>query len=84
MADTVGTSIRFRPSVLQRAEALVPILPRLEDMVGLLGRGTRSDVIRMAIEMGLDAMEAEARALEDGQEQELQEQGLQLEEAEAA
>jgi hypothetical protein len=58
MADTNIITIRLSPALLRRADALVPAMR--DSDVGVIGRLSRSVVLRLALLRGLQVMEGDA------------------------
>jgi len=58
MADSSIVTLRLPKSLLQRADALMPALRSNSD-VFVVGRLSRSVVLRLAVLRGLEAMEAD-------------------------
>jgi hypothetical protein len=59
MADSSIVTLRLPKSLLQRADALIPALRSNSDIF-VVGRLSRSVVLRLAVLRGLEAMEADA------------------------
>ena len=59
MADTVITTLRLPRSLVDRADALIDRLAEDEEAL-LLGRVSRSIVLRLAVLRGLENLEAQA------------------------
>ena len=57
MALDIQVPIRLPKALTKRADALLPALRRDPDL-DLWGDGSRAQVLRMAIRLGLDALEA--------------------------
>jgi hypothetical protein len=58
MADSSIVTLRLPKSLLQRADALMPALRSNSDIF-VVGRLSRSVVLRLAVLRGLEAMEAD-------------------------
>jgi hypothetical protein len=58
MADSSIVTLRLPKSLLQRADALIPAL-RTNSDIFVVGRLSRSVVLRLAVLRGLEAMEAD-------------------------
>jgi hypothetical protein len=56
MADSSIVTLRLPKSLLQRADALIPML-RSNSEIFVVGRLSRSVVLRLAVLRGLEAME---------------------------
>lgn len=65
MSRTVMTPLRLPPELLKRAERLLPMVAA-DPRVSLLGRVSRSTVLRMALISGLDALEKQYRRRKTG------------------
>ena len=61
MADSSIVTLRLPKSLLQRADALIPTL-RSNGDIFVVGRLSRSVVLRLAVLRGLEAMESSAPA----------------------
>jgi hypothetical protein len=61
MADSSIVTLRLPKSLLQRADALIPALRSNSDIF-VVGRLSRSVVLRLAVLRGLEAMEQETPA----------------------
>lgn len=59
MADSSIVTLRLPKSLLQRADSLIPALRSNSDIF-VVGRLSRSVVLRLAVLRGLEAMEADA------------------------
>ena len=59
MADSSIVTLRLPKSVLQRADALIPTLPANSEIF-VVGRLSRSVVLRLAVLRGLETMESAA------------------------
>lgn len=59
MSTTATTSLRLPVELLERADALIPVMASWPE-VGAHGRVSRSTVIRIALLRGLASLEAEA------------------------
>ena len=59
MADSSIVTLRLPKSLLQRADALIPTL-RSNGDIFVVGRLSRSVVLRLAVLRGLEAMESSA------------------------
>jgi hypothetical protein len=59
MADSSIVTLRLPKSLLQRADALIPAL-RTNSDIFVVGRLSRSVVLRLAVLRGLEAMETTA------------------------
>lgn len=59
MADSSIVTLRLPKSLLQRADALIPTL-RANSDIFVVGRLSRSVVLRLAVLRGLEAMETAA------------------------
>jgi hypothetical protein len=57
MADSSIVTLRLPKSLLQRADALIPTL-RANSEIFVVGRLSRSVVLRLAVLRGLEAMES--------------------------
>ena len=58
MADSSIVTLRLPKSLLQRADSLIPAL-RTNSDIFVVGRLSRSVVLRLAVLRGLEAMEAD-------------------------
>ena len=58
MADSSIVTLRLPKSLLQRADALIPMLRSNSDIF-VVGRLSRSVVLRLAVLRGLEAMEVD-------------------------
>lgn len=58
MPPAITTSIRVQPELLERADALIPHLGKLA-IAAASGELVRSDVLRIALIRGLEALERE-------------------------
>ena len=61
MADSSIVTLRLPKSLLQRADALIPTLRSNSDIF-VVGRLSRSVVLRLAVLRGLEAMEVDTPA----------------------
>lgn len=61
MADTLITTLRLPRSLAERADALIDLLSDDEETL-LLGRASRSIVLRLAVLRGLELLEKQATA----------------------
>ncbi|MEY4577904.1 MAG: hypothetical protein RL701_2607 [Pseudomonadota bacterium] len=61
MADSSIVTLRLPKSLLQRADALIPTLRSNSDIF-VVGRLSRSVVLRLAVLRGLEAMETQVPA----------------------
>ena len=62
MADSSIVTLRLPKSLLQRADALIPAL-RANSEIFVVGRLSRSVVLRLAVLRGLEAMESNVSKL---------------------
>lgn len=60
-AGEAAISLRLNPQLLARADALVPWLTNADEGATAAGAVTRSDVVRVALNEGLKALEKRAR-----------------------